>query len=72
MAVGLASAAMLARVKKSKQASREGMAAAAVTPCPEASMGDGKVVFFQDISLGLCSLGGDDEVMRNHGIFVEH
>ena len=43
----------------------------AFTPCLQAGVGDGKVVFFEDISLGLGRLGREDGMVCNNGVFVE-
>jgi hypothetical protein len=41
------------------------------TPRPETGMGNGKVVFFEYISLRLRCLGGDDGMVCNDWVFVE-
>jgi hypothetical protein len=66
----LACTAMFTRVEKGEQAPWR-VVATAFTPCPEAGMGDGQVVFFEYVSLRLGILSGDDGMVRNNGEFVE-
>ena len=48
----MACTTMLARIEKGEQTSRR-VVAIAFSPCPEASVGKGKVVFFEYIGLRL-------------------
>jgi hypothetical protein len=61
---------MFTGVEKGEQASR-GVVATPFTPRPETGMGDGQVIFFEDVGLRLRRLGGDDGVVWNDGVFVE-
>lgn len=61
---------MLTRIEKGEQALGR-VVAAAFAPRPETGMGDGQVIFFEDVSLRLRRLGGDDGVVWNDGIFVK-
>jgi hypothetical protein len=70
MSMWLACTAVFTRVEKGEQTSGR-VGATAFTPCPEAGIGDGQVVFFEDVSLRLRSLGSNDGMVWNDGIFVE-